>query len=333
MENKKSSIDTDLQMTKPFDIVSICLPVSKKLLHHSYTETTTTEINNNNIFCAVCGDFSNGKHYGILSCNGCSGFFKRSIRRKLVYQCQTKRGNCTIDKVHRNQCQACRFKKCLQMGMLKEAVQSERQRRNNVHSIDYHDKYIERTMDHCSSRQTNDSVNHTDDIVYASSSQILLMIIKWIRNLPTFSNLSIHDQSILIEESWSELFLLWAIQCSISLDNRGHSENDKLINNIFQIFKQLKLDPIEYACLKAIILFRFDIRTLNDVKQIEYLQDQAQITLAQFTQIYNPTRFGRLLLTLPLFRNISSKFIEKTYFSHTIGYTSISKLLLHMFKN
>ncbi|CAF3962565.1 unnamed protein product [Adineta steineri] len=195
MENKKSSIDTNLQMTKPFDIVSICLPVSKKLLHHSYTETTTTEIYNN-IICAVCGYISNGKHYGILSCNGCSGFFKRSIRRKLIYQCQTKRGNCTIDKIHRNQCQACRFKKCLKMGMLKEAVQSERQRRNNVHSIDYHDKYIERTMDHCSSRQTNDSVNHTDDIVYASSSQILLMIIKWIRNLPTFSNLSIHDQVV-----------------------------------------------------------------------------------------------------------------------------------------
>ena len=72
------------------------------------------------LVCVVCGDISSGKHYGILACNGCSGFFKRSVRRKLIYRCQAGTGSCIIDKAHRNQCQACRLKKCLVTGMNKD---------------------------------------------------------------------------------------------------------------------------------------------------------------------------------------------------------------------
>ena len=39
---------------------------------------------------------------------------------KCVCRCQAGSGHCVIDKAHRNQCQACRLKKCLQMGMNKD---------------------------------------------------------------------------------------------------------------------------------------------------------------------------------------------------------------------
>ncbi|XP_072930541.1 nuclear receptor subfamily 2 group E member 1-like [Epargyreus clarus] len=75
--------------------------------------------------CRVCGDKASGKHYGVASCDGCRGFFKRSIRRNLDYLCKDK-GHCIVDVTRRNQCQACRFSKCLSVNMRKDAVQHER---------------------------------------------------------------------------------------------------------------------------------------------------------------------------------------------------------------
>ncbi|XP_023245725.1 nuclear receptor subfamily 2 group E member 1-like [Copidosoma floridanum] len=79
--------------------------------------------------CKVCGDKASGKHYGVSSCDGCRGFFKRSIRRNLDYVCK-EAGQCVVDVSRRNQCQACRFTKCLQVNMKRDAVQHERAPRN-----------------------------------------------------------------------------------------------------------------------------------------------------------------------------------------------------------
>lgn len=93
---------------------------------------------NNNMsieLCLVCSDRASGRHYGAISCEGCKGFFKRSIRKQLAYQVRELhdlplhrtliiyslqcRGtmNCEITKHHRNRCQYCRLQKCLACGM------------------------------------------------------------------------------------------------------------------------------------------------------------------------------------------------------------------------
>lgn len=62
-----------------------------------------------------------GKHYGVYSCEGCKGFFKRTIRKDLTYTCRENK-ECLIDKRQRNRCQYCRYQKCLAMGMKREGV-------------------------------------------------------------------------------------------------------------------------------------------------------------------------------------------------------------------
>uniref|UniRef100_A0A8D3CAU9 Nuclear receptor subfamily 2 group C member 1 n=1 Tax=Scophthalmus maximus TaxID=52904 RepID=A0A8D3CAU9_SCOMX len=76
-------------------------------------------------YCVVCGDKASGRHYGAVSCEGCKGFFKRSIRKNLVYTCRGS-GECAINKLHRNRCQYCRLQRCMALGMKQDSVQCER---------------------------------------------------------------------------------------------------------------------------------------------------------------------------------------------------------------
>ncbi|XP_036446880.1 peroxisome proliferator-activated receptor gamma-like [Colossoma macropomum] len=73
-----------------------------------------------NIECKVCGDKASGYHYGVHVCEGCKGFFRRTVHLKLMYKyCGS---NCRIHKKSRNKCQFCRFKKCILAGMSHAAI-------------------------------------------------------------------------------------------------------------------------------------------------------------------------------------------------------------------
>ncbi|XP_064778363.1 nuclear receptor subfamily 1 group D member 2-like [Oncorhynchus masou masou] len=74
------------------------------------------------LLCKVCGDIASGFHYGVHACEGCKGFFRRSIQQNINYKMCVKNENCLIMRMNRNRCQHCRFKKCLFVGMSRDAV-------------------------------------------------------------------------------------------------------------------------------------------------------------------------------------------------------------------
>ena len=106
---------------------NICTTVNSTAMPPT-TQSVKTELNSNNNAssrilydtpCKVCGDYSSGKHYGIFACDGCAGFFKRSIRRGREYPCKSRDGGqCLVDKTHRNQCRGCRLNRCLEVFIL-----------------------------------------------------------------------------------------------------------------------------------------------------------------------------------------------------------------------
>lgn len=70
-----------------------------------------------NEVCSVCGDKASGFHYNVLSCEGCKGFFRRSVIKSAQYSCKNN-GHCEMDMYMRRKCQQCRLRKCREAGML-----------------------------------------------------------------------------------------------------------------------------------------------------------------------------------------------------------------------
>ncbi|XP_033115613.1 nuclear receptor subfamily 1 group D member 1-like isoform X2 [Anneissia japonica] len=90
--------------------------------------------------CRVCGDNASGIHYGITSCEGCKGFFRRCIANKtLITQCQ-KDGVCVIERSTRGRCAYCRYQKCQAVGMSIHSVRvgrySKKQKQKNLKEIE-----------------------------------------------------------------------------------------------------------------------------------------------------------------------------------------------------
>ncbi|XP_062972946.1 retinoic acid receptor RXR-gamma isoform X1 [Elgaria multicarinata webbii] len=320
--------------------------------------------------CAICGDRSSGKHYGVYSCEGCKGFFKRTIRKDLIYTCRDNK-DCLIDKRQRNRCQYCRYQKCLAMGMKREAVQEERQRsrersENEAESTSSsggsnEDMPVERILeaemavepktesygDVSADNSTNDPVTN---ICHAADKQ-LFTLVEWAKRIPHFSDLTLEDQVILLRAGWNELLIASFSHRSVSVQDgillatglhvhrsSAHSAGvgsifDRVLTELVSKMKDMQMDKSELGCLRAIVLFNPDAKGLSSPAEVELLREKVYAALEAYTkQKYpeQPGRFAKLLLRLPALRSIGLKCLEHLFFFKLIGDTPIDTFLMEM---
>ncbi|MED6294701.1 hypothetical protein CHARACLAT_023772 [Characodon lateralis] len=183
--------------------------------------------------CLVCGDFASGYHYGVASCEACKAFFKRTVQGNIEYSCPVM-NECEITKRRRKACQACRFRKCLQAGMMREGVRLDRVRGGRQ-------KYKRRMetggifcckapyglpvssknklISHLLLTEPAPLAANQDDSSDNSSLQTLLtlcdllnrellVLIGWAKQIPGFSELSLVDQMSLLQSGWMEALLV-----------------------------------------------------------------------------------------------------------------------------
>ncbi|XP_028255745.1 peroxisome proliferator-activated receptor alpha-like isoform X2 [Parambassis ranga] len=98
-----------------------------------------------NLECRVCSDRASGFHYGVHACEGCKGFFRRTVRLKLEYdKCER---SCKIQKKNRNKCQYCRFHKCLSVGMSHNAIRFGRMPQAEKMKLKEESKMVEKDVE------------------------------------------------------------------------------------------------------------------------------------------------------------------------------------------
>ncbi|XP_046474811.1 hepatocyte nuclear factor 4-gamma isoform X2 [Neodiprion pinetum] len=188
--------------------------------------------------CAICGDRATGKHYGAASCDGCKGFFRRSVRKNHLYTCRFSRA-CVVDKDKRNQCRYCRLRKCFKAGMKKEAVQNERDRIScrrpsyeeqgngvvglsvaSLLNAEMLSRQVGAALELGSPNSEIDlstkqvaSINDVCD----SMKQQLLILVEWAKYIPAFSELILDDQVALLRAHAGEHLLLGVARRSMHL--------------------------------------------------------------------------------------------------------------------
>ncbi|ESO11616.1 hypothetical protein HELRODRAFT_108893 [Helobdella robusta] len=188
----------------------------------------------NEDLCVICGDKASGYHYNTLSCEGCKGFFRRTITRKLHYQCKYG-GDCEMDMWMRRKCPACRLKRCKQVGMREECLLTEHQCiiRNSKRKMKMKKKELSTSSDSSSTPSTAAAAANTPALAalaISGSKDVLSLLSEDYKELierivhlqdkyelPSSDDLKLHEkmQQSKTEEELSDAIFVYMVEMAI----------------------------------------------------------------------------------------------------------------------
>ncbi|XP_032394460.1 nuclear receptor subfamily 5, group A, member 5 [Etheostoma spectabile] len=203
-------------------------------------------------------------------------------------------------------------------------------------------------------RGKHDRLN-TFSIMCKMADQTLFGLVEWARNSALFKELKVEDQMVLLQSCWSELLVLdhlcrqvtyskegciylvtgQQIEVSIIISQAGVALSS-LVSRTQDLVSKLKafqLDRHEFVCLKYLVLFNPDVKSVQSRRQVEQTQERVNRALMEHTQQSHPRhsdKFGQLLLRLPEVRSISLQVEEYLYQRHLLGDLPCNSLLTEM---
>ncbi|KAG7274321.1 hypothetical protein CRUP_013039 [Coryphaenoides rupestris] len=269
--------------------------------------------------CAVCGDNAACQHYGVRTCEGCKGFFKRTVQKNAKYVCLAAR-NCPVDKRRRNRCQYCRFQKCIVVGMVKEVVRTDglKGRRGRLPSKPKTTHAHGRSTPPATSVlsalfQASPAMPHEDDAehvrhFYDRLTGSMDIIHSWAHKIPGFTSLPKHDQDLLFHSAFLELFCL-----------RGFGE---WLNGIVEFsanLQRMDLDIATFSCISALALIteRHGLKEQGRVEELQSTIVKCLKNTLSYVDDGGPCRanhVSELLETLPELRRLCTRGLQRIFY-------------------
>uniref|UniRef100_A0A4W6FLG3 Nuclear receptor subfamily 1, group D, member 4a n=1 Tax=Lates calcarifer TaxID=8187 RepID=A0A4W6FLG3_LATCA len=299
------------------------------------------------LLCKVCGDIASGFHYGVHACEGCKGFFRRSIQQNINYKMCVKNENCLIMRMNRNRCQHCRFKKCLSVGMSRDenrVAKCDSVREQTVRST-LTEEIFESVKDHnletpfCSvSTITKTGKPHatacplnacpvsgaerTSQEIWESFSQCFTPAVKEVvefaKGIPGFQGLSQQDQVMLLKSGTFQVRTVTFLNGqTYPLSTLRALGMGSLLDAMFEFSEKLGslgLEPDEMALFMAVVLVSADRSGISDMWAVEQLQEGLIRALRSLITRRRPddtALFPKLLLRLPDLRTLNNLHSDK----------------------
>ncbi|XP_053198853.1 estrogen-related receptor gamma a isoform X2 [Scomber japonicus] len=287
--------------------------------------------------CLVCGDIASGYHYGVASCEACKAFFKRTIQ------------GVRLDRVRGGR------------QKYKRRIDADNSPYLNPQLALPPKKPYNKIVSHLLVAEPEKIYAMPDPTVPDSDIKALTTLcdladrelvvnIGWAKHIPGFSTLSLADQMSLLQSAWMEILILRVVYRSLSFEDKLVYAEDYIMdedqsklaglldlnNAILQLvkkYKTMKLEKEEFVTLKAIALANSDSMHIEDVDAVQKLQDVLHEALQDYEASQHqedPRRAGKLLMTLPLLRQTSTKAVQHFYSIKQDGKVPMHKLFLEL---
>ncbi|XP_033630941.1 steroid hormone receptor ERR2-like [Asterias rubens] len=194
--------------------------------------------------CVVCCGLATGYHYGVASCEACKAFFKRTIQKNISYSC-TENRQCKICPGKRRKCQACRYDRCIQAGMMVDGVRVNRakggrqkyrrrpdendfspattgKKRRHILALEFSERLLEIEPEVLKITIPEEVIQKRklaggkilpQDLAPAMklmaemADRALITTVRWAKQVPGFDKLCLNNQMALLCNSWMEVLL------------------------------------------------------------------------------------------------------------------------------